>query len=135
MFRTPMINLYSRNLGATLAFYESVGFRETFRTPETGDPIHVEACLDGFTIGIATIDSAMRDHGLSPGGEGRWIEVVIWTDNTDEAVARLTAAGAPLLSDPHDWLDGKLRLAWVADPDGNPVQLVQKRDLTTAEHS
>ena len=27
---------------------------------------------------------------------------------------------------PHDWLDA-LRVAWVADPDGNPVQLVQHR--------
>jgi catechol 2,3-dioxygenase-like lactoylglutathione lyase family enzyme len=104
-----------------------LGFTETFRTPQAGAPIHVEMKLDGFTIGIATVETAMRDHGLSPGGDGRWIEVVVWADDTDEAVRRLTAAGAPLLSPPHDWLDGRLRLAWVADPDGNPIQIAQRK--------
>jgi hypothetical protein len=27
---------------------------------------------------------------------------------------------------PHDWLE-TLRVAWVTDPDGHPVELVQKR--------
>ena len=126
MFRTPMINLYSRDLPRARAFYASLGFNETFRTPETGDPIHVELTLDGFTLGIATVETAMRDHGLSP-GEGRSIEIVLWTDDTDAAVERLTDAGAPLLSAAHDWLDGRLRIAWVADPDGNPIQIVQRK--------
>jgi hypothetical protein len=30
------------------------------------------------------------------------------------------------MSAPHDWLE-TLRVAWVADPDGHPVELVQKR--------
>jgi catechol 2,3-dioxygenase-like lactoylglutathione lyase family enzyme len=127
MFSAPMINLYSRDLAKTQAFYERLGFTESFRTPATGAPIHVELRLDGFTIGIATVETAMRDHGLSPGGEGRWIEVVVWAEDADEAVRRLTAAGAPLLSPPHDWLDGRLRLAWVADPDGNPIQIAQRQ--------
>ena len=126
MFRTPMINLYSRDLPRARAFYASLGFSETFRTPETGDPIHVELALDGFTLGIATVETAKRHHGLSP-GKGRSIEIVLWTEDTDAAVERLTAAGAPVLSAPHDWLDGRLRIAWVADPDGNPVQIVQRK--------
>jgi len=36
----------------------------------------------------------------------------------------LSAAGVPALAAPHEWL-GRLLIAWVADPDGNPVQLVQ----------
>jgi catechol 2,3-dioxygenase-like lactoylglutathione lyase family enzyme len=127
MFRTPQINLYSRDLSKALAFYESLGFRESFRTPQSGPPDHVELKLDGFTMGIATVDAAVRHHGLAPAGEGMWIEIVVWTDDTDTAVARLTAEGAPLLSAPHDWLDGRLRLAWIADPDGNPIQLVQRQ--------
>jgi predicted enzyme related to lactoylglutathione lyase len=54
------------------------------------------------------------------------MEVVVWTDDADAAYARLVAAGAPALSEPHDWL-GTLRVAWVADPEGNPVELVQRR--------
>ena len=43
------------------------------------------------------------------------------------ALSTLTAHGARLLSPAHDFLDGALRAAWVADPDGNPIQLVQRK--------
>lgn len=126
MFRTPMINLYTRHIGRSVAFYRGLGFVETFRTPREGEPVHVEVALDGFTIGIATVEAAIADHGLSPQLDGRAIEIVLWTDDTDAAFARLTTAGAPILSRPHDFL-ADLRLAWVADPDGNPIQIVQRR--------
>ena len=132
MFRSPLINIYSRDLAKAQFFYASLGFKETFRTPPTGNPIHVELrldgfTLDGFTLGIATIESAQQGHGLATGGEGRWIEVVLWTDDTDAAIERLAAAGAPVLSPTHDFLDGRLRAGWVADPDGNPIQIVQRK--------
>jgi catechol 2,3-dioxygenase-like lactoylglutathione lyase family enzyme len=126
-FRAPMINLYSRDLPRAVAFYLGLGFVETFRTPASGETVHVELELDGFTLGIATIEAARAHHGLRPEGEGRWIEMVLWTDDTDAALDALVAKGAPLLSPAHDFLDGKLRAAWVADPDGNPIQLVQRR--------
>jgi catechol 2,3-dioxygenase-like lactoylglutathione lyase family enzyme len=125
-FRAPMINLYSRDLSQAAAFYSELGFVETFRTPASGEPVHMELTKDGFTLGIATMEAA-KEHGLRPGGEGHWIEIVLWTDDTDAAVNALVAKGAPLLSPAHDFLDGKLRSAWVADPDGNPIQLVQRR--------
>jgi catechol 2,3-dioxygenase-like lactoylglutathione lyase family enzyme len=126
-FKEPMINLYSRDLPRAVAFYCDLGFLETFRTPASGDPVHVELALDGFTLGVATVEAAREHHGLSPKGEGRWIEIVVWTDDTDAAVSALTAKGAPVLSPAHDFLDGQLRSAWVADPDGNPIQLVQRK--------
>jgi catechol 2,3-dioxygenase-like lactoylglutathione lyase family enzyme len=126
-FKSPMINLYSRDLARALAFYSGLGFLETFRTPRSGDPIHVELSLNGFTLGIATLEAATEVHGLRPEGNGRWIEIVLWTDDTDAAVQALTAKGAPLLSPAHDFLDGQLRSAWIADPDGNPIQLVQRK--------
>jgi catechol 2,3-dioxygenase-like lactoylglutathione lyase family enzyme len=122
-----MINLYSRDLLRSVAFYSELGFVETFRTPASGEPVHIELRLDGFTLGIATLEGAREHHGLRPEGEGRGIEVVLWTDDTDSAVSALVAKGAPLLSPAHDFLDGKLRAAWIADPDGNPIQLVQRR--------
>ncbi|MFS8480001.1 MAG: VOC family protein [Micromonosporaceae bacterium] len=126
MFRSPAINVYSHDIMRLVAFYEGLGFRETFRTPKVGTPVHVELGLDGFTIGIASVDAAIADHGLKPELGGRPVEIVLWTDDTDGAYARLTAAGAPSLSPPHDFLS-RLRVAWVADPDGNPIQLVQDR--------
>ena len=126
-FRDPMVNLYSRDLPRSLEFYIALGFEETFRTPANGAPIHVEVSLDGFKVGIATVEAASRDHGLHPGFGARSAEIVLWCDDVDRAVGTVTEKGAPVLSAAHDFLDGKLRAAWVADPDGNPLQLVQRR--------
>jgi catechol 2,3-dioxygenase-like lactoylglutathione lyase family enzyme len=124
-FRTPAINVYSRDVLRLVRFYEGLGFRETFRTPKEGTPTHVEVTLDSFTIGVAAVAAAAAHHGLSPQLGGRPVEIVLWTDDTDAAYAHLTAQGAPSLSPPHDFLT-HLRLAWVADPDGNPIQLAQR---------
>lgn len=82
--------------------------------------------MDQFTVGIASVEAAIADHGLKPNLGGRPIEIVLWTDDTDRDYERLTADGAPSLSPPHDFLSN-LRRAWVADPDGNPIQLAQHR--------
>ncbi len=124
--RDPSINLYTRDVSRLAGFYEALGFDETFRTPEKGEPVHVEVTLGGFTIGISSVEAAIDDHGLSPELGGRPIEIVLWTDDVAAAYRSLMAAGAPSLSAPHDFLD-HLRAAWVADPDGNPVHLAQRR--------
>lgn len=130
MFSKPAINVYSRDVMRLVAFYEGLGFRETFRNPKEGAPVHVELTLDGFTIGIADVEGASADHGLSPNLDGRPVEILLWTDDTDRDYARLTSEGASSLSAPHDFLSD-LRLAWVADPDGNPIQLAQHRERGT----
>ena len=127
VFIRPAINIYSHDVMRLVRFYVGLGFRETFRTPKEGTPVHVEVTMDGFTIGIADVDAAIADHGLNPDLGGRPVEIVLWTDDADLDFARLTADGAPSLSAPHDFLS-HLRLAWVADPDGNPIQLAQKRE-------
>jgi uncharacterized glyoxalase superfamily protein PhnB len=121
------MNIYSRDVMRLVRFYASLGFQETFRTPTDGTPVHVELTLDGFKIGVASVDTAVADHGLRPDLGGRPIEIVLWSDDADRDYARLTAAGEPSLSPPHDFLADTLRSAWVADPDGNPIQLVQRR--------
>jgi catechol 2,3-dioxygenase-like lactoylglutathione lyase family enzyme len=129
MFSTPQVNIYSEDVVRSVEFYRSLGFEETFRTPREGTPIHVELILDGFKVGIAAVTSAVADHGLELdlSKPGRGMEILLWTDDTDAAFERLVAAGAQPLSEPHDWLGGTLRLAWVAAPDGNPIEVAQRR--------
>ncbi len=126
MFRNPSINIFSRDVVRLADFYSHLGFRETYRTPEEGKPVYLEVTLDQFTIGISSVDFAISDHGLNPNLSGHPIEIVLWNDDTDRAYVRLTADGAPSLSRPHDFLSN-LRVAWVADPDGNPIRLIQRR--------
>jgi catechol 2,3-dioxygenase-like lactoylglutathione lyase family enzyme len=125
--RSPMINLYSNDVIRLVRFYERLGFRETFRTPKQGTPAHVELTLEDFKVGVASVDAAIETHGLRPDLGGRPVEIVFWTDDVDRDYASLGADGVPSLSQPHDFLDGGLRAAWVADPDGNPIQLVERR--------
>lgn len=126
MLQTPMVNLYTEDVTRLAGFYEGLGFREIFRTPLDGPPVHLELELDGFTLAVSSVAAAIADHGLDPDLGGRPMELVFWTDDTDGEYARLTAAGAPAIRPPHDFRT-RLRVAWVADPDGNPIHLVQRR--------
>ncbi|MGW5579613.1 VOC family protein [Micromonospora chokoriensis] len=125
MFRTPQVILFSENVSHTAEFYTGLGFTETFRVPIEGEPIHVDLALDGYKIGIASVSSTRDDHGLDPVPQGQRTAVILWTDDTTAAYAELTAIGVPALVAPHRWLD-RLLIAWVADPDGNPIQIVQR---------
>lgn len=126
VFRHPQVNLYVKDVVASVSFYTDLfGFTETFRTPKSGTPVHVELRLGHLILGLASIESLRRIHGLA-GGEGPPKgEVVLWTDDVDKAFARLIAKGVRTLTAPHDFT-GSLRGAWVADPDDNPVQIVSK---------
>jgi catechol 2,3-dioxygenase-like lactoylglutathione lyase family enzyme len=123
-FRTPQVVLFSDDVVRAVAFYSGLGFVEMFRVPTEGVPIHVDLELDGYKLGIASVDSIRDDHGLDPVPRGQRAAVILWTDDVDSAFEQLTARGAPALGQPGEWL-GRLRIAWIADPDGHPVQLVQ----------
>ena len=124
IFRTPQVILFSDDLPRAVEFYTALGFTETFRVPVDGEPIHVDLALDGYKIGIASAASTRDDHGLQPIAAGQRAAVILWTDDSPAAYDDLVAAGAPALAAPHVWLD-RLLIAWTADPDGNPVQIVQ----------
>jgi len=67
MFATPMVNLYTDDIESGLTFYrDHFGFVETFRTPREGTPTHVELRLDGFMLGLGTVEAAREVHGVEP---------------------------------------------------------------------
>jgi lactoylglutathione lyase len=124
MFTSAFVNLYTRDIEAGLRFYrDQLGFSETFRTPEQGVPEHVELELEGFGLGLGTVEAAKRVHGVdaSPGSPA--MVIVVWTTDVDEAFERLTAAGAPAIQPPHN-TGRRNRNALLRDPDGNLVELV-----------
>jgi lactoylglutathione lyase len=127
MFTSALVNLYTHDIERAVAFYGGVlGFTETFRTPTEGVPSHVELALDGFTLGLGTVEAAQTVHGVeaSPGAPS--MAVVVWCDDVDAAYERLVAAGAPGLIEPHDVGNGN-RTALVRDPDGNLLEIVAKQ--------
>ena len=126
MFATAFVNLYTADIEAALRFYRDLlGFKETFRTPREGTPEHVELSLNGFALGLGTVEAARRVHGIdaSPGSPA--MALVVWTDDIDRAFAHLTSAGAPIIQPPHD-SGSNNRNSVVRDPDGNLVEIVAK---------
>jgi catechol 2,3-dioxygenase-like lactoylglutathione lyase family enzyme len=99
-FRTPQIVLFVVSPERTAAFYERLGFQEVFRTPATGEPVHVDLVLDGYRIGLAGVGSTRHDHGLSPVACGQRAAVVLWTDDIRAAWAALEEAGATPVKPP-----------------------------------
>lgn len=126
MFATALVNLYTRDIEAGLRFYRDLlGFAETFRTPRDGVPEHVELRLDGFTVGLGTVEAAKRVHGVDAAPGSPAMVLVVWTDDVDAAYRDLVAAGVPALQPPHDTGNNN-RNALLRDPDGNLVEIVAK---------
>lgn len=62
-------------------------------------------------------------HGLYTSAGPKRMDVTLWTVDVDAAFERLISVGAKPLSPPHDIL-GRLRGAWISDPDGCAIHLV-----------
>lgn len=127
MFQTALVNLYTHDIEAGLHFYRDLlGFAETFRTPTDGVPEHVELRLEGFTIGLGTVEAAQRVHGVEATPGSPAMVLVVWTDDVDRAYAGLVTAGVTTVQRPHNSGNNN-RNALLRDPDGNLVEIVSKR--------
>ncbi|HET7279447.1 MAG TPA: VOC family protein [Dermatophilaceae bacterium] len=133
MFVSALVNLYTRDIEAALRFYRDLlGFAETFRTPTEGIPEHVELRLDGFTLGLGTVEAAKRVHGVEAAPGSPAMVLVVWTDDVDDAYGNLVAAGVSVLQAPHDTGNNN-RNALLRDPDGNLVEIVAKVGAVLAQ--
>ena len=117
------VNLYADEPETMARFYRALGFDERFRFPADGAARMVEVACGGLTLGLVSRKD-MRDlAGLpTPEAPGR-AEVVLWCEDLDGSVDQAVAAGAARVSGPIDF-DRRVRMAWVADPEGNPVKFV-----------
>lgn len=129
MISSGLVNVFTRDLEASLAFYQGVlGLPETFRTPREGSPDHVEMAAGDFVLAISTVEAARRVHGLAAAPGAPAMELVFWVDGSvgvDAAYDAVVAAGATSVTAPHDTGNGN-RNAVVRDPDGNLVELVAR---------
>jgi lactoylglutathione lyase len=126
MFISAFVNLYTNDIEAGIRFYRDLlGFVETFRTPTEGPPEHVEFKLNGFGLGLGTVEAARRVHGVDPSPGSPAMVIVVWTADVDRAFEQLVSAGTPVVQAPHDTGDNN-RNALVRDPDGNLVEIVAK---------
>jgi len=126
MLESPFVHLYTRDIEAGLRFYRDLlGFKETFRTPTTGTPEHVELSLRGFGLGLGTVEAAKRVHGVdaSPGSPA--MSIVIWVEDVEKTFDQFKSSGTIVIKAPHD-VGKHNRNALLRDPDGNLVDIVAR---------
>jgi catechol 2,3-dioxygenase-like lactoylglutathione lyase family enzyme len=121
------VNLFCGDVEGCLGFYRALGLGEVFRAPAQGAVEHVEVEVAGVRIGLTSVRvaNALVGLGVEPPAGGASAEVVFWCDDPDELYERALAAGGSELVAPRKSPDGRLRVAWVKDPDGHQVKFVR----------
>jgi catechol 2,3-dioxygenase-like lactoylglutathione lyase family enzyme len=136
------------DMARTRAFYEGLGFTELlFESVEFFDPMAPwyeepwydpgKLPLQHMTMPMAAQGAAIEPVVLDPPGHdcrGAWghlgpMDFGIGVSNLDAALAGLTADGVAMLGAPQsvDVGSGEWRYVYLAEPDGNYVQLVEAR--------
>lgn len=122
----PALNVL--DLERTLAFYvDLMGMHETLRLgDETTERIEVTLAY-GDSNGAAASLVLQRENGRTqPYVFDAFSRVAFRVPDVDALVARIRAAGHPVLVEPHfiEAMGMKIRLAFVQDPNGARVELI-----------
>ena len=110
------------DLEKSLAFYELLGLKESFRLNHD----------DGSLILVYLHIGGDRFLELFPGGllenpQNSFMHICLASDSLVEDVEMLRSNGVKIDIEPKMGLDLNLQ-AWISDPDGNPIELMQLSD-------
>jgi lactoylglutathione lyase len=118
--------VYTKDVPRLIDFYERIGFTVTFRFPPDDEQGYASLSRDGSDLGIVHADFPREQIGVEV-GDGPRFEMFVYVDGLDEFVEGL---GAPVLKAPMDMPWGE-RIAYVSDPEGNPVVLAQPSEQSS----
>jgi lactoylglutathione lyase len=119
--------IYARDVERTAAFYLTFGFEEHFRLPAEGQAGYIGLRRGLHELAVTTIESPEQLVGIEVGSGPRF-EIFIYVDDVDRAVETVRAGGGRVLKEADDMFWGE-RVAWVADPEGNPVALARRIEV------
>ncbi|MEV0716787.1 VOC family protein [Asanoa sp. NPDC050611] len=119
--RTLHFGLRVADLDRSLAFYTGLGYRVLGTVPETafGSLTMIRLPNDDFV----TIE-LVHDHATPPGGN-RLNHFVVQVASMADTVERLAAGGIEVEEPSSPDGSTEFLTAWVTDPDGNRIELVQ----------
>ncbi|MEZ4706479.1 MAG: VOC family protein [Caldilineaceae bacterium] len=119
-----LVTIYSSDIQRAATFYGNIlGLPETYRFPKAGAPMHIEYSIGGTTVAVSSPEG-LKSHGMPPASAGHPFEIGLKTENLDEAMAELRAAGVTILKEPAVSEAGN-KYAYIADPDGTWISLYQ----------
>jgi lactoylglutathione lyase len=112
------------DLEKSLAFYELLGLKESFRLNHD----------DGSVMLVYLHIGADRFLELFPSGplenpQNSFMHICLASDSLVEDVEMLRSKGVKIDIEPKMGLDLNMQ-AWISDPDGNPIELMQLSELS-----
>jgi lactoylglutathione lyase len=113
--------IFAAHVSECAAFYEGLGFTRHFQLPPDGEPGYVGLRRGTAELAVVAADWPRRQYDLEPGERPRF-EMFVYVDDVDDTVETLRPRGVRVLRAPADMPWGE-RVAYVADPAGNPVAL------------
>jgi lactoylglutathione lyase len=115
--------IYTCDVARLERFYELIGYDEEYQFPPEGVPDYVTMRRGDDDLGIVDASSPKELIGIEIGNGPRF-ELFVYVDDIHATVERLRDAGVPVLREAAEMPWGE-HLAYVADPDGNPIALAQ----------
>ena len=113
-YRDSFPILQVSDLGRSLGFYRDLlGFELTYAFPSEDEPQFVSLALTGGKLGLGGSPGPVQSGSTS---------IWLYTDDVDDAVADLRAAGVEVVAEPEGQPWGE-RVASGADPDGFVVHI------------
>jgi len=111
------------DIDRSVAFYEALGFEEASRMPIRDEAINVFMGLpgDGARLEL-TYNFGVDSYELGTG----YNHIAISADDLDATLARLAAQGIEPEKPPYSVREGGSRIAFVRDPDGYRVELIER---------
>jgi lactoylglutathione lyase len=114
--------IYTRDVVRTAGFYEHLlGFEKQYQFPPDGEPGYVGLQRDASELGVVHESSPRQMIGTGM-GDGPRFELFVYVSDVDATIASMQGAGVPVLRMPENMPWGE-RVAFVSDPEGNPVAL------------
>jgi lactoylglutathione lyase len=114
--------IYTRDVVRTVGFYEELlGFAKQYQFPPDGEPAYVGLMRDAAELGVVHESSPRQLIGMGL-GDGPRFELFVYVADVDATIASMQDAGVPVLRMPENMPWGE-RVAFVSDPEGNPVTL------------
>jgi len=115
----------TRDLDAAIAFYAALGMKEMRRSElEKGKATLVFIAPPEGNFAIELVYNWGKDDGY-PGGD-RFGHFAFDVEDIDAVLPGIVAAGGTVQREPYLLEGTGPRIAFVADPDGNSVELIQR---------
>jgi lactoylglutathione lyase len=113
--------IFASDVSATADFYQKLGFVRGIQNPPAGEPTFIALRRGPAEIAVVNLRWPADQYGASVGDRPRF-EMFVFVDDVDATLKQLDDDGVPTLRGPVDMVWGE-RIAYVTDPDGNPVGL------------